>query len=479
MTEQASSLATRGSSHALVRPPGPRGLPWLGPLLALNRDTLGFLVEFGRNYGPIAHARIGPIHMYMVSEPSLIEELLIGRYAACVKDSTTRGLSGILGDGLITSDGALWKRQRRMASPAMRPKTITRQAGAAVTAAQRLIQRLPDDSQRNIYADMMDVLVEIASTSLLGFDATDSAECLHRVAQAAVEYTRRETFGVWQFLPQWLPARHRRAMRRASAELDAVVLRTIARCREQGHASDHYLGHLCHARDAEGQPMDARQLRDEAATILIAAHETTALVLTYALHSLATHPSAAARLRAELDGVLQGAPATPETLSQLPYLNAVIREVLRLYPSVQVFGRELIEPIDLGGYHLPAGSRVMMSPYVAQREPRYFPEPERFIPERWLQLDRSALPRFAYFPFGGGPRVCLGQHYAVMQMSHVLALVLQAFELEPVDGFRLRLEPILTLRPVDGYVPLRMRRRPQPTRTPVESRNAVAAPARA
>jgi cytochrome P450 len=434
-------------------------LPWLGPLLELSRDTLGFLNNFGRNYGPIAHAQIGPIHMYMLSEPALIEEVLLGRQAECAKDSTTRGLIGILGEGLITSNGALWKRQRRMASPAMRPKSIAVHGDAAIVAAVRLTQSLSDGSVRNVYADMMNVLVDIASTTLLGFDATDSAECLNRVTAAAVEYTRHETFGVYQLLPAWLPARHRRVMRRANAELDEIVYRVIARCREREPAGDHYLAQLCAARDPQGQAMDLQQLRDEAATILIAAHETTALGLTYALHCLTQHPHVARTLRSELASVLGDRRASTADLPKLTYLNAVVREMLRLYPSVYVFGREIIAPIEVGGYHLPAGSRVMMSPYVTQRDPRFFPDPERFVPERWIKLDRASLPRFAYFPFGGGPRVCMGQHYAMMQMSLVLSVLVQDLEFEPAADFKLQLEPVLTLRPVGSYVPMRARRR--------------------
>lgn len=457
VTGHNSMVLTQG--HERARPPGPKGLPWFGPLLEMSRDTLGFLRTFGRAYGPIGHTQIGPMHLYTVNEPELIEELLLGRHAECTKDSTTRGLSGILGDGLITSDGALWKRQRRMASPAMRPKSIASYGDAAVLAAEHFSHALADGELRNVYADMMNVLVDIVSTTLLGFEAMDSVACINRSAEAAIEYCRKESFGVYQLLPRWIPARHRSVMRRASAELDEVVYRVIARCRERDADAPHYLAHLCRARDQDGQPMDSRQLRDEAATILIAAHETSALGLTYALHCLVEHEDVAQRVREELRGVLSGRRATTADLPQLPYLNAVVREMLRLYPSVYVFGREVVAPIDIAGYHLPAGSRVMVSPYVVQRDPRFFPEPDRFVPERWMDFDRASLPRFAYFPFGGGPRVCMGQHYAMMQMSLVLSVLMQDLDFEAEPGFKLKLEPLLTLRPIRGYVPMRVRRR--------------------
>jgi cytochrome P450 len=456
---EPNSLVLPPRTAGLSRPPGPKGMPWLGPLVEMSGDTLGFLRRFGREYGPIAHTRIGPIHLYMLCEPALIEELLLGRHSESAKDATTRGLTAILGEGLITSNGALWKRQRRMASPAMRPKSIAGYGEAAVSAAERLTQRLPDCAVRNVYADMMAVLVDIVSTTLLGFDATDSIECLHRIANAAVEYTKKESFGLYQFLPAWIPARHRRIMRSAANELDEVVYRVIARCREQPQPANHYIAQLCNARDQDGQPMDLQQLRDEAATILVAAHETSALGLAYTLHCLSENPAVVERLRAELHSVLGERRATVSDLPRLVYLNGVVREMLRLYPSVYVFGREIIAPIEIAGYHLPVGSRVMMSPYVVQRDPRFFRDPERFVPERWIDLDRSTLPRFAYFPFGGGPRVCMGQHYAMMQMALVLSVLVQDLELEALSEFTLQLEPVLTLRPVGGQLPMRVRRR--------------------
>ena len=454
-----NAVAVPAWARGLGRPPGPRGLPYLGPLLDISRDSLGFLQHFGRSFGPIAHTRIGPIHMYMVSEPALIEELLLGRHADCAKDDTTRGLCGIMGEGLITSNNPLWRRQRRMASPSMRPKSIAGWGSSAVEAASRLTEQLPASSVRNVYADMMNVLVDIVGKTLLGFDVTDSVDCLNRVTLAAIEYTKHESFGLYQLVPGWVPARHRARMRSASAELDAIVYRVIARCRERDDGTDHYLAQLCRARDAEGQPMSLQQLRDEAVTILIAAHETSALGLSYALHCLAAHPSALQRVRAELAAVLQGRRAATEDVPQLVYLNAVLREMLRLYPSVYVFGREVIAPIDIAGYHVPAGSRLMISPYVVQRDARFFPDPDRFVPERWLRMERAALPRFAYFPFGGGPRVCMGQHFAMLQMTLVLATLLQDLDFEALSDFELKLEPILTLRPVRGELPMRVRRR--------------------
>jgi cytochrome P450 len=223
-----------------------------------------------------------------------------------------------------------------------------------------------------------------------------------------------------------------------------------------------------HARGDDGEPMSDLQLRDEAVTMLLAGHETTALALTYAVYLLCTHPEVAERLRAEVDAAFTGnapplrgasfdaAAVDPVALCALPYLNAVVRETLRLYPPAYAIGREVIEPFEIDGYALTKGAQITISQYAVQRDARLFPEPERFRPERWLDGAQDGLPRFAYFPFGGGPRVCIGNHFAMMEIAVVLACFVRRLELELPPGHRLKLAPLVTLR-VDGGLPGRVR----------------------
>jgi cytochrome P450 len=259
-------------------------------------------------------------------------------------------------------------------------------------------------------------------------------------------------------LPQWVltPQRHR--FRKAVRELDALVYRIIARCREQGSDADHLLARLVHARDENGEPMSDVQLRDEAVTLLLAGHETTALTLTYAAFLLARNPAAAARLREEVDQKLAGRSPAMSDLPGLTFLDAVVKETLRLYPPAYVIGRQVVKPFEVGGYLIPEGHQILMSPYVLQRDAHYFDDPEAFKPERWLEPSASPLPRFVYFPFGGGPRVCIGNHFATMEAALVLGTLVQRIELETLPGFELRTRPIVTMRPAKG-VPMRVKRR--------------------
>jgi cytochrome P450 len=294
--------------------------------------------------------------------------------------------------------------------------------------------------------------------TLLGFDARGEAKRISVIVDAAMVYIDKQMNSLQGLLPQWVLTPERYHFRKAVRELDALIYRVIARCREQGSDADHLLARLVQARDENGEPMSDVQLRDEAVTMLLAGHETTALTLTYAAFLLACHPVAGARLREEIDRKLAGRSPTMTDLPALPFLDAVVKETLRLYPPAYVIGREVVKPFEVGGYLVPAGHQVLMSPYVMQRDPRYFDEPLSFKSERWLEPAASALPRFAYFPFGGGPRVCIGNHFATMEVALVLCTLLQRVELEALPGFELRTKPIVTMRP-DGGVPMRVKRR--------------------
>jgi cytochrome P450 len=265
-------------------------------------------------------------------------------------------------------------------------------------------------------------------------------------------------------LPAHVLTPARRRVRAGRRELEAMLMRIITRCRrEDANAGDHLLARLVAARDEDGEPMSDRQLIDEALTMLLAGHETTALSLTYALYLLSEHPAELARARAEVDAVVGRRSLQAADLPRLRFVDSVIRETLRLYPPAYTIGREVVQTIELAGYEITQGAQLLMSQCVIHRDPRFFPEPSRFRPERWLDEAIEKLPRFAYFPFGGGPRVCIGNHFAMMEATLVLASLLQAVELQVVPGFTLDLEPSVTLRPKHGLRMLVRRRLPAPT----------------
>jgi cytochrome P450 len=271
-------------------------------------------------------------------------------------------------------------------------------------------------------------------------------------------YFDKQLFSWHGVLPQWVITPERVAFRKAVGELDRIVYRMIERCRSGDAHADHLLARLAQARDDNGEAMSDAQLRDEAVTMLLAGHETTAIALSFAVYALSEHPESAARLRAELDDQLGGRPAVMADLPRLKYLDAVMRETLRLYPPAWLIGRELVQDLEIGGYTLRRGEQLMMSPYTVQRDARLFPDPERFLPERWLEPPATPLPKFAYFPFGGGPRICIGNHFAMMEIALVLATLMQQVELTVVPGFELKFSPVVTLRPAKG-VPVLVRRR--------------------
>jgi cytochrome P450 len=257
-------------------------------------------------------------------------------------------------------------------------------------------------------------------------------------------------------LPKWVPLPSRRRLADTRNRLDEIVLEIIRR--KRATPGSDLLSELMLGTDENGRAMSDAELRDESMTLFLAGHETTALALTYTFHLLATHPAAYERLLAEIDGVLGEKAPTNESVQRLEFTNAVLRESLRLYPPVWAMARETTRDVNLLGLAIPAHTQVILSQWVVQRDARHFPDPEAFKPERWLSGECRDLPRFAYFPFGGGPRVCVGQHFALLEATILLARISQTFRVERADSAPLVLSPVITLRPL-GPVPFLFRKR--------------------
>jgi cytochrome P450 len=395
----------------------------------------------------------------MLNDPELIEDVLVGKHRSCIKDKSTRDLMPLAGQGLLTSEGELWRRQRKLAAPKLQPKRIAGYAATMLDCADRAVAGWRAGETRDVQAELAEVTLGIVSKTLLGTDARGDAQRIAHALELFMQYFEKQAWSWHAILPLWVPTVRRVRMRRAVRGLDRIVYAMIARCRATGRDEDHLLARLVHARSEDGEPMSDRQLRDEALTMMLAGHETTALALSYAVYLLATHPEVARELRAEVDAAFAGGAPDPMALCALPYLNAVARETLRLYPPSYAIGREVIEPFELGGYAIERGAQLLVSQYTAQRDPRYFPQPDRFLPARWLDAGFvAALPRFAYFPFGGGPRVCIGNHFATMELALVLATLVHRVELELPAGYQLQLDPLVTLR-IAGGMPMRVRPR--------------------
>jgi cytochrome P450 len=437
-------------------PPGPKGVPLLGLGPRFARAPLEFTQEMARHYGDLACTRFGSRTLVWLNHPRLIEDVFVGQHRACIKDPTTRTLVPLLGNGLLTSDGEAWRKQRRLAAPALQPKRIAAYAHTMTECAERFASSLRDDELRDIHADIMRVTLEIVGRTLLGFDTRRDAEVVSAALEDVITFFDKALFSPLGFVLSRVRLPMKVRFERALRALDGVVAHIVERARTDKKA-DYLLAQLMAAPpDEDGERMTDRQLRDEAMTMLLAGHETTALTITYALYSLARQPACEARLRAELDS-LGGVSPVPSDLERMPYLDAVVRETLRLYPPAWVFGREVVTGFELGGYALPAGIELVASPYALHRDPRFFREPERFLPERWLDDGRAAPPRYAYIPFGAGPRSCIGNHFAKLEAALVLASLLQQVRLQLVPGYQLSLNPVITMRPRGG-LPVIVRR---------------------
>ncbi len=432
---------------SLPRPPGPKGLPILGSALDYRRDPTGFLMDAVQRHGDIIYSRFAGIHLYLVSDPRHIEHVLLTRRDRYGKDRFLRSLSAVLGQGLLLSEGELWKTQRRRMAPAFAHRHVGQYTDAIVASTRHQTTAWRPGAVIDVGQSMMHLTLDITLRALFG--AEDQNDDPARVGRAATAINEHFANSLGNPLspPRWVPTPRNLALRRAVRELDEVVARILA-ARRSAPTSDQprdLLDMLLAARDDDGSAMSDRQLRDEVLTLLLAGHETTAHALTFALHLLARHPEVDAVLAAERDAL--GATPTLADLPRLPLHEQVVLEALRLYPPAATIGREALQDDEIAGWPIPRGAIVVMSQWVVHRDPRCFPDPERFHPQRWTAEFRRGLPRLAYFPFGGGQRVCIGEAFAMLEARLALAVLLARHRLQPVDDAAMQVYAAITLRP--------------------------------
>lgn len=435
------------------KPTGPPGNFLLGNLLEASRDQLGFLRDCARTYGDRVEVRFGRRPIILLNHPRDVDEVLVNQQRNFVKGYFYRILGQLLGNGLLTSEGDFWLRQRRLAQPAFHRERINSYANTMVAYTQEMLGEWSDGAIRNVHEDMMELTLRIVGKTLFDTDFQSAAEDVAAVAAAlpvALEELTAQMIGPEFMLPIRIPTPSRLRLRRAVARLDPVVLRIIAQRRATDDDRGDLLSALLRAQDDDGSHMTDRQLRDEAMSIVLAGHETTALALSWTWYLLSLHPRVEQLLVGELEDVLHGRPPTLADVARLPYTEAVLLETMRLYPPVFGIGRESIAACDINGYRLPAKTSVYIVPYLIQRDPRFFDEPEVFRPERWLDGLARRLPRFAYFPFGGGPRLCIGQPFAMMEAALILSSVAQRWRLRMTSNEPVEILPALTLRPKYG-----------------------------
>jgi cytochrome P450 len=435
----------------LKLPPGPKGRPVLGNMLGYARDPLGFLTRCSREHGDVVRLRFPGTLAYLITHPDDVEQVLVKNNRNFIKDRYTREELSVLGNGLLINEGDFWRRQRRLAQPAFHRQRVEAYGETMVAFTERMLDDWQDGEVRNVHAEMMRLTLEIVAKTLLDADIAGEAEGVGEALGQIMDYFSDQGSGSFlRLLPESVPTpanvRYRRAVRR----LDGIIYSIIEERRRSGADTGDLLSMLLHAEDEDGNRMDPKQLRDEVMTVVLAGHETTAIALSWTFYLLGENPETERNLTAELEEVLDGRAATIRDLPRLRYAGAVIKESMRLYPPAWAIGREALGDCEIGGYHVPTKTQMFISQYVTHRNPRFFDRPDDFDPSRWYDGRTDHLPPYAYFPFGGGPRMCIGSNFARMEAVLLLATIAREFRLEPVTGGPPVPQPSITLRPRGG-----------------------------
>jgi cytochrome P450 len=436
----------------------------MGHTRAFQRDRLGFLTDCARHYGDVVDLRLGTMRYRLLSHPDLVEEVLVAKYRHFIKHAPLRQARPSLGNGLLTSEGDFWRQQRKLAQPAFHRDRIASYASTMVAAAERMLDGWSgaDGTVRDVQQDMMRVTLEIVARCLFDADVSGDAADASVAMETLIRCFAHRVDRLIK-LPMWIPTLSNLRFRRAMGRLDRMIFAIITERRASGEDRGDLLSMLLHAQDEDdGRRMTDRQLRDEAMTLFMAGHETTANTLAWTWMLLSENPEARARLHAELDSVLGPAPGsrapTAADLPRLVYADHVITEALRVYPTVWLLGREAVTPCTIGGLDVPVGMTLWMSQWVLHRDGRFFDEADAFRPERWADGLARRIPRFAYFPFGAGPRICIGNNFAQMEAVLLLATIARRYSLALAPGAVVRPFPTMTLRP-DGGIKVVLARR--------------------
>jgi len=418
------------TASALPLPPGPK---WRYPghhLLMLRRDTLGTLTSLAHTYGDVARLSVGPTHLISVSHPELIRQVLVSDARLYAKGRGLERTKRLLGNGLLTSEGEFHIRQRRLAQPAFHRDRIATYGSVMEEKARRVADSWHAGTPFDVADEMTRLTLDIAGVTLFGANLGSDASAIGVALTEAFRLFRVATLPYTELLDSLSFLPFNRRFNSARATLDAIIYRIVRDRRASGETHDDLLSLLIEARDTEGDggAMSDLQLRDEALTILLAGHETTANALAWTFYLLGRHPDVEARLRQELTAVLGDRPVTTADVPELRYTRAVLSEVMRLYPPAWTIGRKPLEDVEIGGFRAPRGSLVLMSQYIVHRDSRWWPEPDRFDPDRLEESEGLGRHDLSLCPFGTGPRKCIGEFLArVEAQMHLLIFARELF----------------------------------------------------
>jgi len=423
-------------------------MPLLGNVLELRKNKMGFLSELAKTYGDIAHFRVGPRHAYLLNHPDPIHDILVERPTELPKERIHQKIvAPFFGNGMLISNGDAHQRQRKMAQPAFHPRRVGSYGRIFVEQALLGIDAWRSGSEYAIDAEMLKITIKNVCLALFSSDATGIVERAAAAMTTVLELLGAE-FDVSLPIPAWLPIEHNRKKRLAVRELDAIVMKFAQDWEISKQDRGDLLSMLMMIYEREGGGVRHDELRDHLVNMFAAGHETTAFTLVWAFILLSQHPDVEAKLWEELERTLGGRPPTAEDLPKLTYTTMIVKETLRLYPAGWLLSpREPHEDITLSGYNIPKNSMLFISPYLLHRDARFFPNPERFDPERFRPGTDKQIPRSAYIPFGAGPRVCIGQGFATTQVALILATVAQRYQVSVLPGQEFAPRGTLALRP--------------------------------
>jgi cytochrome P450 len=434
-----------------ARPPGPKNLPILGNLYAFRSNPLAFLTNAAREYGDLVYFRVAQQHMYLVNHPDYVREILVANQGNFIKSRGLRRAKLLLGEGLLTSERQHHLRQRRLVQPAFHRERLAGYASAMSECAVRWRDRWQAGRTLDVSTEMPHLTLSIVARTLFSADVQSEASQIGAAMTTVLELFRLLLLPFSEYLDK-LPLPYVRRFKKARARLDATIYGLIRERRKSGEDAGDLLSMLLLAQDEDDRTvqMSDEQVRDEALTLFLAGHETTANALAWTWYLLSQHPEVERRLHSEIDDVLQGRAPELADVPRLRYTEMILAEALRLYPPAWAIGRMATGPFELGGFEIPAKSICILSPYLVQRDPRWFPDPENFDPERWTPEARDSRPKFSYFPFGGGARVCIGERFAWMEGVIVMAAIAQKWRLRLVPDQRVEPLPLITLRVKNG-----------------------------
>lgn len=427
--------------------PGINGLSAVWQLIQFSRKPIEFSIKSAKEYGDVERISIGSTHIYIFNHPDLISEVLSKKNQHFIKDISYRSLKGFLGNGLLLSDGELWQRHRRLMQPAFTQDKISAYAATAIESTVEMLNTWKNGEVRDIHQEMSQLTVKVITKVLFGVDVTQVALEIGDALEAIMlqSYHRGQT----SFLvPTWIPTPSNLRANQAIKYLNKIVVSIIE---ERRHSpQDDLLSSLLSTQDEDGNQLSMDELRDGVMTLLLAGHETTANSLTWTLMLLAQNPVVATKLTLETQSVLKGREPDITDLPLLPYTEMVLKESMRLYPSAWALTREVAQDCMIGPYLLEKGTSVYFSQWIVHRDARFFDNPEKFSPERWMGELELNLPRCAYFPFGAGPRSCIGKAFSMMEATLILAMISKQHYFKLVPDQSIELLPSITLRPKHG-----------------------------